>query len=291
MTDRLPTIAESFLDSRDPKPSTLLYQEFASFLLDSVGVSQFPVPLNQILEKQGIVRQDGPLIGQRGMLLGNAMFINSDDPVSVQRFTVAHELMETLTVALRAQVFAQASRSDKMRFEKDKEDWCEQGAAWLLMPDQLFRPLVMARGISLESGRQIARISQASMTAVIRRMLETGLSPCFFALLHQSYKKRQVVPSKTGQMLLWGQAEDWDPLAELRVWRWWSSPTVKARLIYNESFPRESLAGWVYAHGQNGDIYTRRELLDLEYIEGEHEIEAVAVIISGERCVIVLGHL
>lgn len=291
MIDQKSTAAERYLSSRDPKPSTLLYQGFASFLLDSVGVNQFPVHLDQILEKQGITRQNGSLLGQRGMLLGNAMIINGDDPISVQRFTVAHELMETLTVALRAQLFARFSRTDKMRFEKDKENWCEQGAAWLLMPDQLFRPLVKARGISMESGRQIARICQASMTAVLRRMLETDLSPCFFALLHQNNKKHQVVPSKTGQMPLWGEVEEWDPQAELRVWRWWASPHVNIRLIYNESFPRESLAGWVYACGQNGNIHIQREVLDLEQIKGPHEIEATAVTINGERCVMVLGHL
>lgn len=288
MTPNNISSAASFLDQQpDFKPSDILFRNFARYLLESTGISQLPGSLDLIRKRHNLNRHDRTLPQSRGFLLGDTIFINSEDPDSVKRFTEAHEIMETLVIAIRPEIPAHS----RLKFERDKEKWCEGGAAELLMPDELFFPLVKKQGINLDSSRQIAGVCQTSLTATIRRMLDSNLSPCIFALLQEGYKKHQIVPTRNGQGVLWGNSSDWDPPAELRVLRYWKSPQVKTILIKNESFSHDNLAYQVFQSGIIGKVKTGQEILELEKIQGTYLTEAMLVTIENTASVMSLIHL
>jgi Zn-dependent peptidase ImmA (M78 family) len=283
--------ATDFLLAREGLSSLSLFQDYARYLLDTSGICQLPVSLDLIRQKLNISRKSSPFADGRGFLHGSTIYINYDDPSTVQRFTEAHELMESLVVALRFEQPPRFPANSRHQFEKDKENWCEQGAAELLMPAANFFPLVARQGTSLATGRSLAGLCQTSLTATLRRMLDSDLSPCIFAILREGYKKHQIVPSKTGQRVLWGVTADWDPPAELRVWKHWRSPQVMKYLCKNESFPRTSLTYQVIQSGIVGQVQQVDEILDLEHIQGLYQIEAMLVTIEKIPSVMTLIHL
>jgi hypothetical protein len=261
-----------------------LFRDYSVFLLNESGALELPVPLRRIREKIELARHITPL-DQRGFLLSNNIFINSDDARSIQRFTEAHEIMELLTSTLESAKKYQIRNPDK------KEKLCEYGASELLMPTILVKPIISEIGLSLSGGTELANLCQTSLTAAIRKILSLDLSPQIFAILRENYKKSQFVPSSIGQGVLWGQPEDWDPDAELRVWRCWSSPQTKLYLCQNESFGRNTLAYSLLKHGTPGFIESKQDILDLEYIKGEYLVEGMRVNIDGSPCVMLLMHL
>lgn len=289
MTPNNTSSAAIFLQQQQPNvtPSEILFLDFAQFLLDSAGISDLPIPLDHLRKHLNLTRHAHPLPQNRGFLLGDTIFINADDHETVQRFTEAHEIMETLVTELRPLVPTPA----RLLFDRDKENWCERGAAELLMPGKLFYPLIKQQSVSLQTARQITQLCQTSLTATIRRMLDSDVSSCIFALLQEGHKKKQVVPSRMGQEVLWGEPSDWDPPAELRVMRHWKSPQTKTLLIKNESFARTSNAYEVFHSGIPGETKIAQEYLDLEKIKGTYTTEAMLVTINGIPTVMILIHL
>jgi len=280
--------AEMFLQQQEVLPSEALFLDYAHYLLDLAGITQLPVRLDLVRAQLNLKRHAGPLSVNRGFLHdGKVIFINSDDPDTVQRFTEAHEIMETLVKALRPNI----PSHQRMKFDQDKESWCERGAAELLMPSNLFFPIIQKEGISLKVARQMASLCQTSLTAAVRRMLDSDLAACIFAILQEGYKKHQLVPSQTGQESLWGKPSDWDPPAELRVWKHWKSPQVKNGLVRNESFSRESVAYRVFQAGSAGEVLVDQEYLDLARIKGTVHSEAMLIKINGAPAVMTLIHL
>ena len=283
--------AAAFLRQRsDATPSETLFRDYASYLLDAAGARQLPVPLERIREACKLQRHTAP-IPQRGFLMGEAIVINSDDQATVQRFTEAHEMMETLAAVLRRYILDRLPEKMNGEFDREKEHWCEAGAAELLMPADLFFPLLPGAAPGLQTAKQLAGICRTSFTATVRRILDADRHPSIFLLLKEGHKKGQYVPSKAGQLVLWDEPEDWDPPARLRVWRYWASPQVGDFVCRNESFPSNSVVYRAFETGSPGEIVHGEEQLDLEYIKGWHEIEAMPVTISGERVVMALVNL
>jgi Zn-dependent peptidase ImmA (M78 family) len=283
--------AAAFLEQHpDAPPSETLFEDYARYLLHSCGAFELPVPLEAIREKYKIQRRAAAL-PQRGFLFGDVIFVNGDDPRAVQRFTEAHELMETLVVALRAGVLPRRSPVEQQQFEIEKERWCERGAAELLLPAELFYPLVPETGLSLQVAKQLAGRCRTSLTATLRRMLDADREACIFALLKEAHKKKQYIPSQAGQGVLWGEPSDWDPPAELRVWKRWSSPQVQSYLCLNESFTRDNLVYQVLRSGAPGEIQAGPDRLELEYIQGIRPVEAMLVSIAAAPAVMALIHL
>lgn len=154
MTPNNTPSAEMFLQQQEGLPSEALFLDYAHYLLDLAGITQLPVRLDLVRAQLNLKRHAGPLSVNRGFLHdGKVIFINSDDPDTVQRFTEAHEIMETLVTALRPNI----PSDQRMKFNQDKESWCERGAAELLMPSNLFFPIIQKEGISLKVARQIAK--------------------------------------------------------------------------------------------------------------------------------------
>ncbi len=285
------TSANLFLQKVGDSVSSTLFRNYAQYLLETTEINELPISLDKIRNKHDLNRHIAPLEKKRrGFLLGNSIFINSDDLNSVQRFTEAHEMMETLVIELLSESPSRIRPEARMTFKIDKENWCEQGAAELLMPSNLFFPKITGKHISLDEGMRLAKLCQTSLTATIRRMLDSNLSPCMFAILREGHKKTQVVPSKTGQGVLWGSPSDWDPPTELRVWKRWNSSQVTDFLCKNESFSRDSIAYQTLVSGNVGQINKSRDTLDLEYIKGEYLVETLLVNIENTRSVMILIH-
>jgi hypothetical protein len=283
-------VAEAFLLQTEETDPLTLFRLYAQYLLRSSNTWKLPVSLDRVRDRHGFRRRTASL-DLRGFLFGDEIFINSDDATTVQRFTEAHEMMESLVVALRSEDPPRLAAHTQQELHSNKEDWCEQGAAEFLMPAELFFPLVVERGLSLATGRQLASLCQTSLTATIRRMLDADIAPCIFALLKEGFKKSQQVPSKVGQGVLWGDPADWDPPAELRVWKRWSSPQVKVFLCWNESFSRDTSIYHTLRAGNAGEIRSGHDMLDLEYIKGSHYTESMLVIIDDTPVVMALIHL
>jgi len=281
------TVAEQFLQCTDICDPFDLFSSYAQHLLHSSDAWALPVPLAHIRTRHELRRHARPL-PQRGFLLGDAIFINSDDSHAVQRFTEAHEFMEALFRAIRSESPSRFAKQALADLWPDKERWCEHGAAELLLPYDLFKPLV--KGVSLDLARTLAGHCQTSLTATLRRMLQMDLEPCVFVLLKKGYKKSQVVPSKDGQLVLWGDPEDWDPPAELRVWRRWASPQVNRFVCPNESMSRDTLI-YQTLSGPIGRVRRGGDDLDMEYIKGSYDTESMKVVIDGDDVVIALLHL
>jgi hypothetical protein len=275
------------VDTADPET---LFSLYARYLLDSSGAWALPVPLDRIRTHHGFHRRSAPL-PQRGFLLDDTIFINSDDPLVVQRFSEAHELMESLAAALASEASSRLPSDVRVKFRRDKERWCEQGAAELLLPSELVFPLVPSVGLTLAESQKLSRLCQTSLTATIRRMLDADVEPCIFALLKEGYKKSQLVPSQVGQGVLWGRPEDWDPAAELRVWKRWCSKQTQIFLCLNESFSRDTSIYQTLSAGVVGEIRCAHELLDLEHIQGRYHTESMLVIIDHSAVVMTLIHL
>jgi hypothetical protein len=283
-------VAEAFLQQTEETDPLTLFRSYAQYLLRSSDTWKLPVPLDRVRDRHGFRRRTASL-DLRGFLFGDQICINSDDTTTVQRFTEAHEMMESLAVVMQSEHLPRLAADAQQELRNNKEDWCEQGAAELLMPAELFFPLVEERGLSLVTGRQLAGLCQTSLTATIRRMLETDIAACIFALLKEGHKKSQHVPSKVGQGVLWGDSADWDPPAELRVWKRWSSPQVKTFLCWNESFSRDTSIYHTLRAGVAGEIRSGHDVLDLEYIKGSHYTESMFVTIGDTPVVVALIHL
>jgi hypothetical protein len=280
----------AFLRETQTTDISALFCLYAQHLLRSSDALLLPVPLERIRERHGLRRHSAPL-DQRGFLLGDAIVINSDDPETVQRFTEAHEFMEVLYAALRAERPSRFSNARWRRIESEKERWCERGAAELLMPASLVFPTVAESGVGLAAGRTLARLCGTSLTASVRRMLEMEGASHLFVLLKEGYKKSQQVPSAVGQGVLWGAPEEWDPPAELRVWRYWSSPQVKRSLCWNESVSRDSLIYRTFQARMIGEIIQGEDRLDFEHLKGVHVVECMVVRIDRTFTVMALIRL
>ena len=287
-----PTLAAaSFLSSEKTADPEELFRSYARHLLRTCDTWGLPVQLGKIRARHRLQRREAPLPqSTRGFLLGNAIFVNGDDLTTRQRFTEAHEIVESLFTLIKTEHPCRFP-SEKRKGWPHKERWCESGAAELLMPLELFSPLVADAGIGLEAACGLAGHCRTSLTATIRRMLETDLTPCVFLLLKEGYKKSQAVPSRDGQLVLWGCPRDWDPPSELRVWRRWSSPQVNLFVCENESISRETSIHATLREGELGQVYDGRYDLDLEYIKGPHYTESMKVVIADSEVVMALIHL
>ena len=290
MRTNVPSMVAGFLCHTGERDPEVLFQSFAHYLLTSSDAWTLPVPLEKIRRHHGF-QCHGRALLNRGMLLGQNIFVNSDDPATVQRFTEAHEMMESLCATLRSETPSRLPTHVERSFDRYKERWCDSGAAALLMPAALVYPEVSARGMSLTAGRYFAQRWQTSLTATMRRMLDVDMEACIFALLQEGHRKREVIPSRVGQGVLWGEREHWDPPAQLRVMRWWRSPQTTSRLCHNESFLRDLSIYQTLADGVTGVVRVGRDRLDLEKIQGEYDTESLLIHIEAKATVMTLLHL
>lgn len=279
-----------FLQQTNEQDPIILFRAYADYLRTTASCLTLPVLLDQIRNHHKF-RLKKASLDQRGFLMGDTIFINGDDKETVQSFTQAHEMMESLVIALQTELPLRFSESVWNTFDQSKENWCEAGAAELLMPLSLFAPYVYQQGVSLQTARQLANLCQTSLIATVRRVVETSTTDCIFVLFKEGHKKNQIVPSKNGQTSLWGNTSDWDPPAELRVWKHWKSSQVKTFVCPNESISRQTVIYKTLQNGVFSQVQIGNDNLDLEYIKGEKRTESMLVNIDNSQVVIALIHM
>lgn len=265
---------------------------YANSLRREAGLGdQPPIDLDQIHRRFNMpAPQFFPLPGQQGVLLdGNAcrILINSGDPTTRQRFTQAHELMEVLFHAYMEQP---EWEEWKKRFGYKKERLCEQGAAALIMPASSFDRWVQQEGVSIYSASRIAELYHTSLMATLYQMVERGSGAHVLVVWRCMLKPTQerVLQPKDQQGTLFDLPE---PCVEKCLRVWWSRATQGLRdniLFQYKSIPDESLIGQAYSTGQ---LQRGVELIDCGKQKIECFVEAKAVMIGEERCVVSILHL
>lgn len=266
---------------------------YTDFLREEAGLSdEPPVDLAAIFERFGM---PAPLYAslpdQQAVLLDDEIgliLINEDDPVTRQRFSQAHELIERLFAA------HEESRDEGhpgARFQgRVKEDLCEQGAAALLLPRSSFLREVGRVGISLQAASTLANLYQASLLATLFQMVRHG--PGAHALVIWCYalkpeQERKLPPRE--QLSLFGAEFVPSAQEELRVW--WATRTKGLTSWFfpkHKSIPRESL---IYQAYNTGQPQSGKELVNLGQVRGTCCIEAKRIQVGAELCVVSLLHL
>src|SRR5260370_20602118 len=79
-----------------------LIQQYARFLLHTSGAYQLPVPLERVHGYFGFSVQNQTSLEQHGLTTEDLrIFLNAEDRPTVQKFTLAHELIEIFFFALK----------------------------------------------------------------------------------------------------------------------------------------------------------------------------------------------
>jgi len=281
----------AFLRSSSIENVEELIVAYAQYLLHESDAYRIPVWLGRIIKRFRLKSYKERLPGSRGLTTPDLdIFVNVDDTNTVQRFSVAHELMELLFIALKDEGCSWMSEVMFAKLWSAKERLCELGAAELLMPMDLFKPLVEREGVSMGTAEELANLCRVSLTAALRRMLDTDLARCAVIRWRLTHSKRQFVPSKVGQLPLFGDATSMDPLKKLRVERVYTSSSVRASKTYiprEKSVDDSTLIFRAYDEGVQTAGY---DDLDLATLRGRYYTENRPVKIDGERRVLSLVH-
>ncbi len=287
--DRQNPAVEFLCKSHNGGPEELV-RAYAHFLLRSANTYELPVQLGRIQGKYEIPVHHVSAGDQRGFTTEDErIYLNADDRPTVRNFTFGHELVELLFLALGAGG-ADAWMPDDVfvALQEGKEKYCELGAAELLMPMPLFRELVALEPLSLGWARRVAARCGVSLTAALWRILETGLANALFITWDFRHSPRQYVPSKIGQLNLFGPAEAMDPPKKMRVERVFRPPHFDAYIPKDKSVDLDGVIHLAHVTDQETSGW---EEIDLVGLRGSFFVEAAPFSVDGDRRVMSLLHL
>lgn len=282
--------AIGFLRTTRLQSADELVEGYANFLLNEARAFSLPVQLDRVKEHTKLtVHRKRLARDQRGFTTPDlSIYLNVLDGPTVQKFTLAHELMEVFFFALKdgcADHWMDEGLFTSLCDEKER--YCDKGAAHLVMPLPLFRELIPESKLSFHLVQEIASFCEVSLTAVLWRIVEYQLSPILVIFWAYKHKPSEVVPSHIGQGNLFGAPEDMDPPKKMRVERVFSPPGFPF-IPPDKSMPVDSSVQVAYITGKETTGYER---LDLVAIRGRYCIESRAFDVSGERKVMSLIHL
>jgi hypothetical protein len=266
-----------------------LIQQYARFLLQKAGAYQLPVLLERVHRYFNVSVQHRFLLEQHGLTTEDLrIFLNAADRPTVQKFTLAHELIEILFFALKDGA-ADEWMSDEVFtiLCEDKERFCNRGAAELIMPLPHFQELVTEQSMSLQWAQEVATRCQVSLTATIWRIIETQLASVVLIFWRYKHRPNDFVPSKVGQWNLFGPPEEMDPPKKMRVEMSYAppgSPYIPA----DKSVPEESSIHQTFLSGKPTSAF---EDLDLVGFKGRFFVESRPLTVDRERQVMSLLHL
>ncbi|MBD2183906.1 ImmA/IrrE family metallo-endopeptidase [Planktothrix sp. FACHB-1355] len=255
---------------------------YVEFLRSESGLSDAPpIDLECIYRHFGIPTPlRAPLDEQQGILVDSRtgiILIKENDPIVRQRFTEGHELMELLFDAQEQGRFCPNWSGDR------KERLCDRGAADLLMPESSFLPRMKDLGISLASGRSLAKLYQTSLLATLVRMMQQGSGNYALVMWHCALKPKEV-KGLSGLSSLLPQ-----PQKKLRVW--WRTQTKDWHggfIPKDKSIPHNSLISYAYVSGQP---YNGMEMIHLGWGFINCFVEAMPIQIGDKYCVLSLLRL
>jgi hypothetical protein len=282
--------AVTFLQTPHPGTPSELISDYTNYLLSFIECDRLPVSLNAIRKRLNLRVRRTPLPGQRGCTnLALSIFVNSDDRLSVQRFTVAHEFIEVLFFAIADDAAADWMDDDLITALMDrKEELCEFGAAELTMPLPLFSKLTEERSINLDTARDIAKTCQVSLTAGLHRMIDTRLIHKALVIWQYKHKPTDRFPSRIGQGALFGPPESMDPVKRMRVARAYTPPDFVGYIPVDKSVPATSLIQQAFDSAATAAGF---DDLGLDALRGRYYVEAMPFQVEEERYVMSLIHL
>jgi hypothetical protein len=262
---------------------------YADFLRREAGVGDSPpIDTTTIMRCFGISPKRARFQGPSGLLLNpdrGVIFINSDDPLTRQRFSEAHELMEYLFAA-QSRTKSWAARG--LFSEKTKEDLCEEGAASLLMPLSTFSPYLHEWGVSLETGKRLAELFNVSLTAALVRTVRFGPGQHALILWRMAHKPREVKSlAAPGQIPLFKDYTPSPPPRRLRV-DWGCTTEGGPYIPRNKSVEFDSS---IYEAYEQGSTVIGIDNIDLVNFFGRCFCESMAVTINAEKRVLSVIHL
>jgi hypothetical protein len=179
----------------------------ASRLLDQVeareGLGSLPVDLDLVASFAGIARvNDIPGLAvvahirptddkQRSLIVER----RAEDPHGRRRFSLGHEIGHTLFPDFWTDPRACRPTSDDPLVASSAdavEELCDQAAAELLLPARLVRPFMRDRELGMDMVLELAGVSESSLFASGRRLVDLSDQPAAFAIFTPRLSKTQV---------------------------------------------------------------------------------------------------
>jgi len=263
--------------------------QYADYVLSAIGCCSLPVDLEGLANCFEIKVRKVSLAGQRAVSTADLdIFVEQDDRETVQRYSTAHEVIEFLFHAL-SQVRPQINRELLADLRDHKETLCEIGAAELLMPMRLFKPIVESMGFKLNTGRYLASLCRVSLTAALRRLLDTHVRKAVIVFFRFGHSSAQYVPSDVGQGNLFGPPNLMDPPKKLRVLR-----------TFTPKYGETGFIPFEKSVGNNTSIFECYRIqsytsgfddLDLISVKGKFFVESIPISLDGEHIVLSLLYL
>jgi len=168
-----------------------------------------------------------------------------------------------------------------------KEILCEQGAAKLLMPSDLFRPLVRSNEISIDSAIKLSHICKTSLTATIKRMVSTTTEKCAFLLWKMMNTSSEFLPSQHNIKPLFGNSKTLDPVKKLRICHVTPSPTLGEFIPREKSVEKGTKIYEAFKQGERMEGFTP---LNLSRLKGKYYTESFPFNAEGEKMVMSIVH-
>lgn len=274
--------ATKFLQQAQSRSIQELIEGYARYLLSEAGAFLLPVELDRVLAHFNIPKRVVGLAGQRALTTPDLIIlVEEGDRQTVQSFSTAHELMELLYIALDHGDGAHVSDDVFAAFKTSKEEWCERGAAELVMPRQLVLPEVQLLDPGLGGGGYLAQRCGVSLTAALRRLLELKEVHGAVVVWRYGHSSRQYVPSRLGQSNFFGDLTAMDPPPKLRVARVY--PGLDVYIPLEKSVEDTT---HIYQAFANGGESRGVDMLDLGTVKGSFYTESLLVTWSGEPVVL-----
>ena len=263
--------------------------QYADYLLGTISCESLPVNLDTMVKHLNIKVHKVPLAGQRALSTSNLnILVEQDDRETVHRYSIAHEMIEFLFHALN-EIRPNLDQELLNDLLNRKESLCELGAANLLMPMKLFRNLVQRMGFSINTGKYLASFSRVSLTASLRRMLDTRIRKAVLIYFRFGNSSGEFIPSTVGQTNLFGPPQLMDPPKKLRVLRTFTSSYGEAGFVPNEKSIENNTS--IFRCYETGRSISGHDDIDLVSVKGNFFVESIPVSFNGERRVLSLLYL
>lgn len=159
----------------------------AEKLLQSFGVSEAAdIDLVAIAHLLGLSVRFASLKACDARLVGfgnrGVITIRSDQSAERQRFSIGHEIGHWRHHRNKVLMCQGGDIGEEREAGKQREKVADRFASSLLMPDYLFRPLVLeARRPSFELAMKLGRLFEVSVTAALRKIVASDLFPAVVA--------------------------------------------------------------------------------------------------------------
>jgi len=255
---------------------------YAQFLLEESGFEdELPIKLSRIYERFRIPEPlRVPLLEQQGILVDSStgvIVINENDPAMRQRFTEAHELIELLFAAVEEQ---NSAHLIPCHMWEKKEQFCDYGAAELLMPGLRFCSWLQELGISINTAQVLTTLYETSFLATLIRMVQMSHTDCALVLWRCGFKPSQLKKVSDAPLKC-------EP--KLRIsWASQSESWCGGYLPPHKSIPHQSIVGCAYVTGER---FQGAEVISLGARSIYCQVEATPLKLGDESCVISLLHL